>query len=148
MISCRRLPLLLFLLPTVLIADTYRWLYSDSGSEDTGSATKTFECSVQKESPNVQLVMVSSWNPGATIEIHGLAMLADVKDVTETDGSHTEQITFHFEDSFGNAGVGTFRSRVDSADLELTVTEAHPDLERSKVARQYRDIPIHLKPAS
>jgi hypothetical protein len=91
--------------------------------------------------------MVSSWTPGATIEIRGTATSADVKAVTGIDGSPAEQITFKFEDSFGNVGVGRLTSRLTSADLELTVTGGQADLERSGVTRQYRDIPIHLEPA-
>jgi hypothetical protein len=147
-INCFRLFYFFLLVPPLLPAETNRWLSHDGGSEETGSAIKSFQCTVQKEGENVRLVMVSSWTPGATIEILGSASSADVKAVTTSEGSSAEQINFKFEDSFGNIGVGKLTSQLNKADLELTVTKPHTDFERARVTRQYRDLPILLSPST
>jgi hypothetical protein len=59
-----------------------------------------------------------------------------------------EQISFSFEDSFGNGGTGQFSILGSTATLQLSVTAPHADAPRSLVTRQYEDDPFTLNAAS
>jgi hypothetical protein len=144
------LTVLLFLTGTLLLASntTTTWLFHDDGSEETGSASKTLKCTIERSGDQVDLAILSLWQPGASVEIHGRATANDVQIVPGPNGSSIEEINFQFEDSFGNRGTGRCSIIGSTSTLLLSVTSPHADSARSRVTRQYADDPFELRAIS
>jgi hypothetical protein len=105
-----RLPLLAALVfvpcSLVLASNTTKWVFHDDGSEETGSASKTLKCTIERSGDQVDLAILSLWQPGASVEIHGRATASDIRILPGPGGASIEEINFQFEDSFGNTGNG------------------------------------------